>query len=165
MRLSFLLLAVLWCAGCASTPAFRSQGPAVAIPPDAVVTQRGVLTALGRQTTLNGYLATSATNGQRLIIMENFGNVLADVLVKPDGKVFVMKSSRAITPKWIKNQIASDVRCLFGNPTNDNCPVQLLAPNHFLIRRRWYQLDLQIVDIKPGAQPAVMFDATKAEQP
>jgi hypothetical protein len=38
-----------------------------------------VLTVLGRQFTLNGYLANSATNGQRLIITENFGGVLADV--------------------------------------------------------------------------------------
>lgn len=165
MRLSLLVLAIVWGAGCASPPAPRTQEPAVAIPPDALVTQRGVLTVLGRQVTLNGYLASSATHGQRLVIMENFGAVLADVLVKPDGQTFVMKSSRALKPQWIKNQIAADVRCLFGTTGGADCPVQQLAPNHFLIRRRWYQLDLQIVNIQPGPQAPTMFDATKAEQP
>lgn len=116
----------------------------------------------GRQFTLNGYLASSATNGQRLVITENFGNVLADVLITPDNKAHVMKSSLAFKPKWIEHHVTADVRCLFGASPAD-CPGQRLGPNHFLIERRWYKLDVQIVEIKPGLQPAEMFDAGKAE--
>lgn len=124
-----------------------------------------MLTVLGRQLTLNGYLASSATNGQRLIITENFGSVLADVLVAPDGKAHVMRSSRAFKPKWIERYIAADVRCLFGNSTETDCPGQMISPTHFLIERRWYKLDLHIVETKPGPQPAEMFDTSKAEKP
>lgn len=163
-----LLLAVtpiLFLSGCATAPRHQIQRPPEAVPADALITQRAVLTVLGRQFTLNGYLATSATNGQRLVITENFGNVLADVLVTPDGKAYVMKSSRAFKPKWIERYVAADVRCLFGNPTDTDCPGKILGPNHFLVTRRWYTLDLQIVDIKPGPQPATMFDAAKAAKP
>lgn len=166
MRLSFLFLLVL-VAGCASTPRAQIQRPANAFPTDALTTQRAVLTVftpIGRQQfTLNGYLASSATNGQRLVITENFGNVLADVLITPDNKAHVMKSSRAFKPKWIEQHVAADVRCLFGNAVEGDCPGQMLGPNHFLIERRWYKLDVQIVEIKPGLQPAEMFDALKAE--
>ena len=64
--------------------------------------QRAVLTVHGRQFTLNGYLALSKTGGKRLIVTENFGGVLADVLVKPDGEVFVMRSSQLFRPEWIQ---------------------------------------------------------------
>lgn len=160
-----LLLAAGLLAGCVSAPRPQGLRPIPDLPADALITQRAVLTALGRQVTLNGYLATSATNGQRLVITENFGNVLADVLVKPDGRTFVMKSSRAFKPKWIRNYIAADVRCLFGNGAVEDCPGQRLAPDHFLIQRRWYKLDLQIVDIKPGVQPRALFDPALTEQP
>jgi len=130
-----------------------------------MITQRGVLTVLGRQFTLNGYLATSATNGQRLIITENFGGVLADVLVKSDGTVHVMRSSSAFKPKWIRRYIAADLACLFGNAPLGDCPGQMLSPTHFQIERRWYKLDLRIVETKPGPLPVAMFDDSKAEKP
>jgi hypothetical protein len=162
MRHSFCLLALLLIAGCATAPRTQLQRPVDPWPADALVTQRAVLTVFGgRQFTLNGYLARSATNGQRLVITENFGNVLADVLITPDQQTHVMKSSRVFKPKWIERYIAADVRCLFGNATEGDCPGQTLGPNHFLIERRWYKLDLQIVDIKPGLQPAMMFAAPK----
>lgn len=166
MRLSFLFLALVLAAGCTTAPRPQLQRPTNAAPTDAFITQRGVLTVFGgRQFTLNGYLASSATNGQRLVITENFGNVLADVLVSPDGKAHVMKSSRAFKSKWIERYIAADVRCLFGNAPERDCPGQVVGPNHFVIERRWYKLDLQIVATKPSLQPAAMFDATKAEKP
>ncbi len=34
-------------------------------------------------------------------------------------------------------------------------------PNHFLIDRGAYQVDLRILEIKPGPQRADMFDETK----
>ena len=160
-----LSLATILFSGCATTPRSQTQREPNTFPADALITQRGVLTVLGRQFTLNGYLASSATNGQRLIITENFGGVLADVLVTPDGKAHVMRSSRAFKPKWIERYIAADVRCLFGNATETDCPGQMLSPAHFLIERRWYKLDLHIVETKPGPQLGEMFDASKAEKP
>lgn len=151
--------------GCATTPRSQIQRPAASILADALITQRGVLTVLGRQFTLNGYLSLSATGGKRLIVTENFGGVLADVLIKPDGAVHVMRSSRAFKPKWIRRYIAADVECLFGNGARTDCPGQVLSPTHFLMERRWYKLDLQIVETKAGPQPAAMFDESKAEQP
>jgi hypothetical protein len=157
-----LTLATLFFSGCATAPRAQLQQPANAFPADALITQRAVLTVFGgRQFTLNGYLARSATNGQRLVVTENFGNVLADVLVTPDGKAHVMKSSRAFKPQWIERYLAADVRCLFGPAPEGDCPGQILGPNHFLITRRWYKLDVQIVEIKPGRQPAAMFDSGK----
>jgi hypothetical protein len=159
------LATVLFLTGCASSPRPQIQRPADSLPADALITQRGVLTVLGRQFTLNGYLASSATNGQRLIITENFGGVLADVLVKPDGKAHVMRSSRAFKPRWIERYIAADVRCLFGNGSEKDCPGQMLGPNHFRIERRWYKLDLHIVETKPGLQPLDMFAVPKIGKP
>lgn len=163
MRLSLLLLAMV-IAGCATAP--RPQIPRRAdLPTDAFITQRGVLTVFGgRQFTLNGYLACSATNGQRLVITENFGAVLADLLVTPEDKVYVMKSSRAFKPAWIKRHIAADLRCLFGDAAQKDCPGQMLGSDHFLIERRWYKLEVQTVATKPGPQPAALFDPTLAEQ-
>ncbi len=159
------LIALLLLTGCATTPRTQIQRAPDSFPADALITQRGVLTVLGRQFTLNGYLASSSTNGQRLIVTENFGSVLADVLVKPDGETYVMRSSRAFKPKWIKHFIAADMQCLFGHSQQADCPGQMIAPNHFLIERRWYKLDLHIVETKPGVQPPEMFDTTKAEKP
>ncbi len=165
--IAFLSLAVVvFLSGCATAPRTQIQRPAQTFPADALITQRGLLTVFGgKQFTLNGYLATSATNGQRLVLTENFGGVLADVLVTPDGKAHVMKSSRAFKPKWIERYVAADVSCLFGSAITNNCPGETLGPNHFLIQRRWYKLDVQIVNIQPGSQPATLFDATQAEKP
>ncbi len=162
-KLLFLSLALL--TGCATTPRSQIQRQTNSIPPDAMITQRGVLTVLGRQFTLNGYLSLSAAGGKRLVVTENFGGVLADVLIKPDGSVHVMRSSRAFKPKWIRRYIAADVECLFGNNPKNDCPGQTLSPTHFLVKRRWYKLDLQIVETKPGPQPTIMFDESKAEKP
>lgn len=158
-----LLLALL--AGCATPPHSTLPREPQSFPTDALITQRGVLTVLGRQFTLNGYLATNATGAKRLIVTENFGSVLADVLVKPDGSVRVMRSSRAFKPAWIRDYIATDLQCIFGDAPRANCPGQMLSPTHFQIQRRWYKLDLQIVETKPGPQPAETFDEAKAEQP
>ncbi len=164
--LIFPFVALLLFTGCATGPRPQIQRPANLFPAEALITQRGVLTIFGgRQFTLNGYLAQSSTHGQRLIITENFGGVLADVLVKPDGQAHVMRASRAFKPKWIERHIAADVRCLFGNAVGTDCPGQMISPTHFRIERRWYKLDLQIVATQPGPQSAATFDASQAEQP
>jgi len=163
----FPLLCCLLAAGCATSPApgrgplgAPASLPAISFPADALVTQRAVLTALGRQYPLNGYLALSAAGGRRLIVTGTVGAVLADVLVKPDGTVFVMRSSKQFRPKWIQRYIAGDLMCIFGGTPDAACPMQRLSENHFMIKRRWYKLDLQIVETKPGPQPAEMFDET-----
>jgi hypothetical protein len=160
-----ILLLVAWIAGCATPPRSSIPRERRAFPADALITQRGVLTVLGRQFTLNGYLARSAANGQRLIVTENFGGVLADVLVNRDGEVRVMRSSRAFKPKWIRNYMAADLNCIFGDAPAANCPGQMLGTNHFLIKRRWYKLDLQIVAIKPGPQPPELFRSPQGDAP
>ncbi len=162
MRL-LLLLPLVWLVGCATAP--KTLLPHATTPPDALITQRGVLKVLGRQFTLNGYVALSATGGRRLIVTENFGSVLADVLVKPDGSVHVMRSSRAFKPEWIRKYLAVDLECLFGNGPRENCPGEQMGPDHYRIVRRWYSLELRTVETKPGAQSAEMFDASKAEKP
>ena len=124
--------------------------------------QRAILTARGKQFTLNGYLSLSASGGKRLLLTENFGNVLADVLVKPDHSIHVMRSSAAFRPAWIKRFIASDLECIFGNETRQTCHVETLSPTHFVVKRFWYTLDLRIIEVKPGPQPSTMFDETKA---
>jgi hypothetical protein len=164
-RNSFLaLLLALW-AGCATPPRSTLPRATQSCPSDALITQRGVLTVLGRQFTLNGYLAMSATGAKRLIVTETFGSVLADVLVKPDGSVRVMRSSRAFKPAWIRNYMATDLQCIFGGAPGADCPGEMLSATHFMIERRWYKLDLQIVETKPGPQPAAMFDEAKTEKP
>ena len=164
MRRNLFLILLALLTGCATAARHQIERPASSVPEDALITQRGVLTVLGRQFTLNGYLSLSATGGKRLIVTENFGGVLADVLIKTDGTVHVMRSSRAFKAKWIRRYIAADVECLFGNNPEIDCPGQRLSPTHFLIKRRWYKLDLQIVETKPGQQPATMFDASKAQK-
>lgn len=163
MRLKHFLALILLLAGGCATPRKDNSLPATrSFPADGLVIQRAVLTARGRQFTLNGYLSISATGGKRLIITENFGSVLADVLVKPDGTVHVMRSSQAFRPKWIERYVAADLQCLFSDKAERNCPVRMLSPTHFVIDRFWYDLDLQIVQINSGAQPATMFDANAA---
>jgi hypothetical protein len=158
-----LLLALL--AGCATPPGRTLHQAAHAFPAGALVTQRGVLTVRGRQFTLNGYLALSERGGKRLIVTENFGGVLADVLLHPDGSVRVIRASSAFKPEWIRRYIVADVECIFGNTPRADCPGQMLSPTHFVIERRWYKLDLQIVETKSGPQPAEMFEATEVAPP
>jgi hypothetical protein len=165
---TLVLLVALLAAGCATSrrsPPQDKPPTAQLFPPDALVTQRGVLTVLGRQFTLNGYVAKSETLGLRLIMTENFGTVLADVLVKPDGKVFVMQSKSPFRHTWVEHYIAGDLKCVFSDTMEKNCPVQLLSQSHFAIKRRWYKLDLQTVEVKSGAQPAELFDETHKTTP
>lgn len=164
-RKLFLPLLLALVAGCATPPRSTIPHTENPLPVDVLVTQRGVLTVLGRQFTLNGYLATSASGGQRLIVTENFGGVLADVLVKRDGTVVVMRSSRAFKAKWIRRFVAADLLCVFGDAPRVDCPGRQLSPTHFVIERRRYKLDLQIVETKPGPQPAELFDETHKATP
>jgi hypothetical protein len=160
MRRNFLALLLIWsAAGCVTPPPpVRAPRPAVLFPPDGLVTQRAVLTARGRQFALNGYLARSATGGRRLVVTEMFGQVLADVLVTPGGTVQVMRSSQLLRPAWIARYVAADMQCIFGDAPDAACPVERLSATHFVVRRRWYKLDLQIVAIKPGPQRPDLFD-------
>jgi hypothetical protein len=162
---TFILLAGLL-TGCASTPPSQTHlsQPAGLFPANALLTQRALFTARERQFALNGYLALSETGGKRLVVTETFGNVMADVLVKPNGKVFVMQSSRMFPEKYIRRLMAADLECVFGNATNKNCPVTMLDTNHFVIDRSRYKLELRIVEMKSSAQPAELFDETKAEK-
>jgi hypothetical protein len=162
-NLFFLLL--LFVAGCATTPQQYFSRPANLFPADALMIQRAVLTVHGRQFTLNGYLALSKTGGKRLIVTENFGAVLADVLVKSDGKIFVMRSSQLFSPKWIQRYIVADMECIFGGARETNCPGKMSSPVHFVIKHSGYTLDLQLVETKPGPQPPELFDETKRGSP
>src|SRR2546423_7634393 len=109
IQIVLLLLAVC---GCATVPQGSLPRVANSFPPDALVTQRAVLTVLGRQFTLNGYLARSAAGGLRLLVTENLGGVLADVLVRPDGKTQVMRSSPNFRPAWVRRYVAADLQCI-----------------------------------------------------
>jgi hypothetical protein len=166
MRRNFFLLPlILLFAGCAGVPPQNQLSrPANLFPADAFITQRALFDARGHQFALNGYLALSATGGKRLVITENFGHVVADVLVKPDGKIFVMQSSRMFPANYIRYGIAADLECIFGGATDKNCPVKKLDANHFVLDRGAYKLDLRILETKPGAQPAELFDETRAEK-
>ena len=169
MHRNFLLLPLLWllAAGCASAPppVAHFSRPANLFPPNAFITQRALFSARGMQFPLNGYLAMSETGGKRLIITGNFDQVIADLLIKPDGKVFVMQSSRMFPARYIRRVVAADVECVFGGTPKLDCPVTMPEPNHFVIDRGRYQLDLHILEIKPGPQPAELFDATKNPKP
>jgi len=162
--LKCLLAGLAAITGCATHSPSTSTTPLPRFPSDAFITQRAILTARGKQFTLNGYLSLSAAGGKRLLVTENFGNVLADVLVKPDHSVHVMRSSPMFRPAWIKRFVASDLECIFGNDTKQKCHVETLSPTHFSVKRFWYTLDLRIVEVKPGRQPGGMFDETKAIQ-
>src|SRR5690349_11210598 len=52
---SFALAVLL--GGCATSPKSSFKRPANLFPPEALITQRGVLTARGKQFTLNGYVS------------------------------------------------------------------------------------------------------------
>jgi len=166
MRRNLFFLLLLLAAGCVTTPPPGNLPRVVnSFPADALMIQRAVLTVHGRQFTLNGYLALSRTGGKRLIVTENFGSVLADVLVKPDGDVYVMRSSRMFRPEWIRRYVAADLNCIFGSVPDAHCPGRLPNPAHFVIARREYTLDLQIVETKTGLQPPEMFDETERGSP
>ena len=158
MSPNWTALLALLCAGCAASPHRIPARTAGQFPDEGLITQRAILTALGRQYSLNGYLARSVTGGQRLVITENFGGVLADLLVKPDGTLHVIRSSRALSPSRIRRYIAADLQCIFGDAPRENCPGQRLSDTHYVIERAWYRLDLHIVEIKAGSQSPEAFD-------
>jgi hypothetical protein len=165
MRRNLFFLLMLLAAGCATSQPENLPRVANSFPTDALMIQRAVLTVHGRQFTLNGYLALSKNGGKRLIVTENFGAVLADVLAKPDGKIFVMRSSRLFRPEWIQRYVAADLNCIFGSAPQTNCPGKMLSPTHFTLEHRGYTLDLQIVETKSGPQPPELFDETKRGSP
>jgi hypothetical protein len=159
-------LALALAAGCAATPPPKaSPRLAQSLPANALVTQRAVLTRHGRQFALNGYLALNEAGGQRLLVTEMFGRVLADVLVKPNGAVHVMQSSPVLRPEWIRRYVAADLQCLFGGATAEPCPVRVFSATHFQIERSAYTLDVQIVETKAGPQPPELFDETRRTTP
>ena len=151
--------------GCASVPAPSAPSVPANFPPNALVTQRAILTARGRQYALNGYLALSESGGKRLIVAQSFGQAVADILVSPDGIVHVLRSSPMVRPAWAERYLASDLQCLVGAGETKDCPLRTLSPSHFVIKRRWYELDVQIVEIKPGSQPAELFDPGSSSRP
>lgn len=159
-RLIELLLLTCVLAGCGTRPVapLPSVRARAYFPSEAFIVQRAMFTAGGRQYPLNGYLALSETRGKRLVLMETFGTVVADVLVKPDGQVFVLKSSRMFPARYIRRLMAADIQCVFGGRPELDCPVSAPAPNEFVINRGGYQLDLRILTVKPGRQPDTMFE-------
>jgi len=159
-RLLPLILLAGGLAGCATHP--NTPPPLVEsrafFPGEALITQRAMFTARGAQYPLNGYLALSETRGKRLVLTETFGIVVADLLVKPDGQVVVLKSSRIFPARYIRRLMAADVQCVFGGRTALDCPVSCPAPNEYVIDRSGYRLELRILSVKPGQQPDSMFD-------
>jgi hypothetical protein len=164
LKRAFLWLLLLT-ASCAAPQRGTVTGTQPTFPPEAFITQRATLTARGRQFTLNGYLARSERGGLRLIVTENFGNVLADLLVRPDGTATVVRSSRALRPGWIRQYMASDLKCIFGAAPDPGCALTALNAEHLILERRWYRLDLRTVEIKPGPQPAQLFEAIPEARP
>jgi len=167
VRLTILaLLPNLLVTGCATEKSKTNAGALERhFPANAFMTHRAIFTARGRQFALTGYLALSETGGKRLIISQALGQTMADLLVKPDGTVYVMQSSPMFKPDWIRRYVAADLECIFGAHTPKKCPVQMLDSNHFLIKHFWYKLDLRIVETKTGPQPESLFDPSKAPKP
>jgi hypothetical protein len=154
----FLLLGV----GCATVQKNALERIASLPPADGFQTHRAVFTSAGKQYTFNGYLATSRTGGKRLLITENFGMVFADVLIKPDGKIYVMQANKIFTPARIRKYVARDLETLFDNNISKPTPVKYPGPGHLILKRLFYSIDLRIVATKSGTQPGEMFDETKA---
>jgi len=164
----FIVLFALLAAGCAAPKSIEPPPvahPARLFPTEAFVTQRAVLTVHGRQFTLNGYVAKSETRGLRLIVTENFGGVLADVLVKPDGKIIVLKAGPPFRPAWVERYIAADLESIFDDHAKTDGSLRMLSDTHFVIERGGYELDLRTVDVKPGPQPAEMFETAGGGRP
>ena len=91
-HLGGLFFITILLAGCA-TPKSAKQTPVAKVPDEGLLTHRAILAARGKgEFALTGYLAVSKTRGMRLIVSENFGGQLADVLVKPDGSVHIIKA-------------------------------------------------------------------------
>ena len=107
---------------------------------------------------MTGYIARSETNGLRLLMTENFGGVLADVIIEPSGKVIVVQTKPPLRPAWAENYVAEDLRCVFGRGSPEDCPGWMLSPNHYVIKRPRYTLDLQTVEVKTNVPPASVFD-------
>ena len=89
------------------------------------------------------------------------GQVLADVLIKPDGAVVLMRPSPVLRRSWVEGYVARDVVSLFGNPSPP-CFSLPMDSSHVVMTNSNYILDLQTVGIKPGLQPVSLFDETKA---
>ena len=164
MHRNFFLLPLLLLMGAGCATVQKNAGERIVnLPPaNGFQTHRAIFTSLGKQYTFNGYLATSSTGGKRLLITENFGMVFADVLVKPDGKIYVMQANKIFTPGRIRKYVARDLETLFDNHICQSTPVKYLGPGHLFLKHLFYSLDLRIVQTKPGAQPDAMFDETKA---
>jgi hypothetical protein len=159
------LLALL-IAGCAtSKPENKAAVSERNFPANAFMTHRAIFTARGQQFALTGYLALSETGGKRLIISQMLGQTMADLLVKPDGTVQVMQSSPAFKSEWIRRYVAADLECIFGKAPRKHCPVQMLDPNHFVIKHFWYKLDLRIVEMRTGPLPQSLFEPKQAKKP
>jgi hypothetical protein len=156
MRLEqmFAALLAMWSIGCATPTQMRSP---LRITTTAVLTQRAVLTIRGRQFTLDGYLALSEYYGMRLIVMQSLGQVIADVLVKPDGSAYVMRSAPGLRREWIERYMVRDLMCLFANVAGP-CHVRTLDGTNFIVQDRGYTLELRTVETKPGPLPAQLFD-------
>ena len=161
-----LLSALAMAAGCATAaPLNNAPRAAGSFPADALVTQRALLTVRGRQFALNGYLALSAAGGKRLIVTQSFGPVLADVLVKRDRTIHVMRSSPMFRPAWIRRYVAADLECIFGDAPACDGPVRMLSATHYAVERRCYKLDLQILQTQPGPQSPELFNETPRATP
>ena len=164
----FIVLFAVLTAGCAAPKSIEPPPiahPARLFPAEAFVTQRAVLTVHGQQFTLNGYVAKSESRGLRLIVTENFGGVLADVLVKPDGKIFVLKTGPPFRPAWVEHYIAADLESIFDDHAKTDGSLRMLSDTHFVIERSGYQLDLRTVDVTPGQQSAEMFESPGGGKP
>jgi hypothetical protein len=164
--LSFALpLVLLLAAGCATPPpTTHYSASAQSFPAEGFLVGRALLTIHGREFALNGYLALSPSGGKRFVVTENLGATLADVLVKPDGRVYIMKPNRLFPEKYVRRFMVPDLECVFGGaPPSANCPVTVVSANHFVIDRGNYRLDLRIVQTTPGPQSPTLFDETHAQ--
>ena len=99
----------------------------------------------------------------RLIVSQNFGGQLADVLVKPDGSVQVIKAGPMLKAEWIRKYVAADLKCIFGRGDR-HCHVAVLGADHFQIKHFIYRLDLRIVSTTPGPQPASVFEVNRSSR-
>jgi hypothetical protein len=157
-------LSLLLVTGCATTKSRSTSAAELQFPPNAFMTHRAIFTARGKEFALTGYLVLSESRGKRLIISQQLGQTMADLLVQPNGTVHVMQSSPAFKPEWVRKYVASDLECIFGKHPHKKCPVQVLDANHFLIKHFFYKLDLRIVETKVGPQPEKLFDPNQASK-